>query len=72
MAICAHEQDHCGDGPDDDRIAGEPSSGRHDGDCDQRADDHERVPDGEGKDAAENWAILGGERLYCDTWESYD
>lgn len=61
MEIYAYEQDHCGDGPDDDRIAGEPPSGRHHGDCYQRADDHERVPDGEGKDAAENRAILAAQ-----------
>ena len=51
-------QDHCGDGPDDDCVTSEPTEGGHDGDCDQRANDYERVPDGEGENAAENWAVL--------------
>jgi len=54
----ACEQDHCRDRPDDDRVPGEPTEGGHDGDRDQRADDHECVPDGEGEDAAENRAVL--------------
>lgn len=51
-------QDHCRDGPDHDRITGEPSSGGHDRDCDQRADYFERLSDGEGEDAAKDWAVV--------------
>jgi hypothetical protein len=40
------------DGLNDDRVAREPAQGGYNGDCDQRTNDHERVPDGEGKDAA--------------------
>jgi hypothetical protein len=55
-------QDYRGDGPNDDRVAGEPTSGGHDRDRDQRADDFERVPDGEGEDATKDWTILRRER----------
>lgn len=57
-------QDYRRDGPDDDRVAGEPTEGRYDGDCDQRTNYFECVSDGEGEDAAENWAILAGRLLY--------
>ena len=53
-------QDYRRDGPDDDRVAGEPTEGRYDGDRDQRTNYFECVSDGEGEDAAENWAILAG------------
>ena len=53
-------QDYRRDGPDDDRVAGEPTEGGYDGDCDQRTNYFECVSDGEGEDAAENWAILAG------------
>ena len=53
-------QDYRRDGSDDDRVAGEPSEGGHDGDCDQRANYFERLSDDEGEDAAENRAILVG------------
>ena len=53
-------QDYRRDGPDDDRVTGEPTEGGYDGDCDQRANYFECLSDGEGEDAAENWAILAG------------
>ena len=53
-------QDYRRDGPDDDRVAGEPTEGGYDGDCDQRTNYFECLSDGEGEDAAENWAILAG------------
>ena len=57
-------QDHCRDGPDDDHVTGEPSSGGHDGDCDQRADYIERVSDCEGEDATKDWTIVAGAGIY--------
>jgi hypothetical protein len=57
-------QDYRRDGPDDDRVAGEPTEGRYDGDCDQRANYFECLSDGEGEDAAENWAILAGSYMF--------
>jgi hypothetical protein len=51
-------QDYRRDRSDHDRVAGEPSEGGHDGDCDQRANYFERLSDDEGEDAAENRAVL--------------
>ena len=51
-------QDYRRDRSDRDRVAGEPSEGGHDGDCDQRANYFERPSDDEGEDAAENRAVL--------------
>lgn len=51
-------QNHCRHGPRRNRIAREPAATRHDRDYHQRADDYERVPDGEGEDGPENRAIV--------------
>jgi hypothetical protein len=37
---------------------------RHDGDCDQRADDHECISDSEREDAAEDRTVVDGS--VCD------
>jgi hypothetical protein len=51
-------QNYCRDGRHDDRVAGEPTEGGHDGNCDQRTDDFERVPDSKGEDATKDRTIL--------------
>ena len=52
-----------------DRLARESAKGGHDRDRDQRADDHERVPDHEGEDAATYWPTIAANSilifLYC-------
>ena len=61
-------QNHCGDGLDYDCLASQPTESGHDGYCDQRADDLERVPDSEGEDAAEDRAALGRVGVVCESF----
>lgn len=53
-----HEQCDRGDRLDHDCVPRKQAKSGHDGDCDQRADDHERVPDYEGEDAAAHRAAI--------------